>query len=168
MSAGATYEPISTTTLSGASSNVTFSSIPQTYTDLVLVTSIKNASTGLEGYRIQVNNDTGTNYSETYMHGDGSSASSSRITNNNGMNNGLSSSSSGSEYSINMNNFFNYTNTTSYKTVLSTIHAATNGPWLNVSVWRNTSAITSIKIANQSGNNFGTGSTFTLYGITAA
>ena len=41
----ATYEPIATTTLGSAQATVTFSSIPGTYTDLVLITNSRSDST---------------------------------------------------------------------------------------------------------------------------
>jgi hypothetical protein len=62
----------------------------------------------------------------------------------------------------------NYANGTSHKTALS--RASTEGGsqvFANTWLWRNTAAITSIKIEAASGN-LDTGSTFTLYGILAA
>ena len=62
----------------------------------------------------------------------------------------------------------NYSNATTYKTVLwrdnsNTYVAAQAG------LWRSTSAITSITLStNSSATNFASGSTFSLYGILAA
>ena len=55
-----TYEPLATTTGTGSSTTVTFTTIPQTYTDLVLVCSDINAQTTDIGVRF--NNDSGSNY----------------------------------------------------------------------------------------------------------
>ena len=74
-----TYEPISTQTLGTAPTTVTFSSIPQTYTDLVLVFNSK--STTLNYPYLTVNSDTGANYSRTYLAGSGSAATSGRQIN---------------------------------------------------------------------------------------
>ena len=63
--------------------------------------------------------------------------------------------------------FQNYSNTTTYKTVLSRGNNASNLVEAFVGLWRSTSAITAIDIKTQSGN-FSIGSTFTLYGIKAA
>jgi hypothetical protein len=65
----------------------------------------------------------------------------------------------------------NYSNSTTYKTVLNRTNYAGSGGWTvaSVGLWRDTSAITSIRIAiseTQTGN-FISGSTFTLYGIKA-
>jgi hypothetical protein len=71
MAAGATYEPIATTTLGTATSSFTFSSIPATYTDLRLVIGWVSGTNP----RIRFNSDTATSYSQTAMYGDGTAAS---------------------------------------------------------------------------------------------
>jgi hypothetical protein len=63
----------------------------------------------------------------------------------------------------------NYANTTTYKTIISRGDSA--GFWniANVALWRKTpEAITSITVFPAGLNNWIAGSTFTLYGITAA
>ena len=79
MAAGATYEPISTTTLGSAVTSFNFNSIPSTYTDLRLVLVATANSTQIYP-RFQVNSDTGTNYSFTRLRGDGTTASSAANT----------------------------------------------------------------------------------------
>ena len=63
--------------------------------------------------------------------------------------------------------FQNYSNTTTYKTMLSRANAA-GYVQARVNLWRSTSAINTIKISGQSGMTFNTGCTFTLYGILSA
>jgi hypothetical protein len=157
----ATYEPISTTTLGSAAATVTLSSIPSTYTDLVLV--ITNTSSGgLAGvYLGLINGDTGTNYSSTIIFGTGTTTGSGRNTSDTGVNIGLSNSTQCN----NIFQFMNYSNTTTFKTVLSRGNSASGQTRASVSLWRNTAAITSFEI---SGVTFDVGSTFTLYGIKAA
>ncbi len=77
-----TYEPIATTTLTSASSSVVFSSIPQTYTDLVVVFVGKNttANVAMTG-EFDLNGDGGNNYSSTQLNYDNTSG---RGTGNNG------------------------------------------------------------------------------------
>jgi hypothetical protein len=72
------------------------------------------------------------------------------------------------KYGINILHINNYSNSTTYKTVLARGNAATNLVEAFVGLWRNTNAITSISIICQNSKNFGSGSTFTLYGIKAA
>ena len=65
MAAGATYTPIATQTPGSNTASISFSSIPGTYTDLVLV--IDNAFTASGGYSysLSFNDDTASNYSNT-------------------------------------------------------------------------------------------------------
>ncbi len=160
MAAGATYEPIATTTLGSAQSSVTFSSISGAYTDLVLISdSILVSGTGAG--RLRYNSDSGSNYSNTYLYGDGSIAASGRAAN-------LTFNDYnfiGTSRSTSVCHIQNYSNSTTYKTFIS----RGNGGGITIAyagLWRNTAAITSIEVIGSS--NFNTGSTFTLYGIAAA
>ena len=57
-----TYTPIATQTLGSAAASVTFSSIPQGYTDLVLVDNVKSASgAGDSELDVRFNGDSGSN-----------------------------------------------------------------------------------------------------------
>jgi hypothetical protein len=155
-----TYEPIATTTLGSAASSVTFSSISAAYTDIVMVFN-GSLSVG-SGLTFQVNGAT-SGFSDTFLIGYGSSASSGRDSN-------VTSSFFGDIGTTNSTailNFMNYSNTTTFKTVLSRGSAAGNGVSASVGLYRSTSAVTEIKILAPSGN-ITTGSTFTLYGIKAA
>lgn len=163
-----TYEPIATTTLTSAQATVTFSSIPSTYTDLVLITFVKDNTGGVDGLRMRLNGDTGSNYSDTYLLGNGTAAQSNRNTNVTSMYNGLTADSAGSEFAINIHNFMNYSNTTTNKTAISRMNIASYGSWVEVALWRSTAAINSITITNGGGVNFAVNSSFTLYGIKAA
>jgi hypothetical protein len=164
MPAGSTYTPIATTTLGSAQANYTFTSIPSTYTDLVLVTSGSISSSADRGLQFRVNGDTGTNYSWTYLDGDGSTASSGRQTGDTSGNAGLASTST---IVTSIAQFLNYSNTTTFKTVLSRGSNAGSRVRASVNLWRNTSAITSITIFD-SAFNLNTGYTLTLYGIASA
>jgi hypothetical protein len=151
-----TYTPIASQTLGSAAASITFSSIPQGYTDLILIVSAGETVTNYS-YSIVLNSDTSSNYSYTQMYGNGSSASSNRGSNETkvslyGINSGTS-----------IVQFQNYSNTTTYKSALSR-----GGNNANVVVrahlWRSTSAINSMLITAD-GTSFTTGSTFSLYGI---
>jgi hypothetical protein len=164
MAAGATYTQIATTTLSSAQSSVTFSSISGSYTDLVLVTNGKMSAGSAVNNKITFNSDTGTNYSRTYVYGDGSSALSGRDSSQDNLGFIYWSSTNPSTTIIQIQN---YSNTTTYKTALArTSESGVAAAY--VGLWRSTSAITSITITRGSTNDFASGSTFSLYGITAA
>lgn len=159
-----TYEPIATTTLGSAASSVTFSSIAGTYTDLILVAVSANTSAATN-MTIQVNGDTGTNYSRTRINGSGTAASSSRNSNETRIYNG--DVGNPSVPSVNTIHFMNYSNTTTYKTVIGRYGEADIQTGAIVGLWRSTAAITSITV-NSDSNNFAIGSTFTLYGVKSA
>jgi len=171
MAAANTYTPIFTTTLGSAVSSYTFSSIPSTYTDLVLV--VNGASTADNpDVSIQVGNgsvDTATNYSSTYVNGSGSAAQSQRRTSTSSFYVTYYASPNTTAGSWFMKvDLQNYSNTTTYKSfLLRDGDAISHGVQAGVGLWRQTSAIDTIKILNLN-STFIAGSTFTLYGILAA
>lgn len=170
MAAGATYEPIATTTLSSNQNDITFSSIPATYTDLVIVFTGTSTTTGssTNGLRCRLNSDTGSNYSQTTISGNGSSASSARISSTTFFEGEIGQTSNTSP-SINIFEIMNYANTTTYKTILIRTNIANNVVQAHLVLYRSTSAITSITISRDFGTNqLKSGSTATLYGISAA
>lgn len=165
----ATYEPIATTTLGSDQLTVTFSDIPSTYTDLVVITNFGGFSTSFDNiWAINFNGSTANNYSQTVLYGDSATAASTRRTtaNTDGMiifwrtdNNSLTANG--------LINILNYSNTTTYKTVLN----RSNGTWAsaNVGLWQSTAAINSLTFRwLDTSQKYRTGSTFTLYGIKAA
>jgi hypothetical protein len=161
-----TYDKITAYTVPSAQATYTFSSIPATYTDLVLVMQAKN-SVGDSNVRLRFNSDTASNYSSTFLDGNGTSAFSSRVTNATFAyldNYGQIQNNFNSSIIVNI---MNYSNTTTFKTLIARANNAAKGVDAIVSLWRSTAAITSITLS-QGGNNFDTGSTFTLYGIKAA
>lgn len=156
-----TYDPIATQTLGSASASVTFSSIPSTYTDLIIVSNA--GSTVTTNDYIRFNGDTGANYSWTRIYGTGSAAGSSRGTNTNEGFIGDVTTTLATE----ILQIQNYTNTTTYKTVIARSSNSSSAVTASVSTWRNTAAITSITLLPGS-TTWIAGSTFTLYGIKAA
>jgi hypothetical protein len=166
----ATYEPIATTTLGSAAASITLSSIPATYTDLRLV--IVARGTTADNCSIQFNNDTGTNYSETGLQGNGSAAASWRRTNVAyiRLTNAAGLPTAANTFLMNTYDIFNYAGST-YKTVLGVNSNDQNGSGDSgrlAGLWRSTSAITSIKIFTNFGADFTIGTTATLYGILKA
>ena len=165
----ATYEPIATTTLTTDTGTVTFSSIPQTYTDLVaIIANVKNNFAGTGGVYdrfMRFNGDSGANYSVTNIQGNGSTASSNRFSNDNHF------SASFPRASDQPGSFIvhiqNYANTTTNKTA---IWRTTNPSVLTnaaVGLYRSTAAITSVTFIVDP-NLFTSGSVFSIYGVKAA
>ena len=164
-----TYEPIATNTLASATASVTFSSIPQTYTDLVcVVMAQKTASGSGSGYNIRFNGVSTTDYSTTYLEGSGGSASSYRATTQpNQLAGALTSNAVASHFDVNTNQVMNYANTTTYKTTLTRYNDNEYGYLgAGVSLFARTEAINSVTFFTAS--TFAIGCTFTIYGIKAA
>ncbi len=156
---------IATTTLGSAASSITFSGISSTYTDLRLV--IVGTSDTTLSHRIQYNNDTATNYSNTYMSGTGSSAVSGRTTGDTSIR--FASVQVGVSSTIPYFaavDIFSYAGSTNKTNLVMTSNDQNgSGDVLQVvGLWRSTAAITSVKLFLASGN-FNAGTTATLYGI---
>jgi hypothetical protein len=152
-----TYHPIANHATTGTVSSYTFSSIPSTYTDIILII---NDMGGDTSYKINVNGDTGSNYSSTFMYGETSAVS------------GRGSSATaaptvGRRPGNTIIQFQNYSNTTTNKTFISRGNASNHIVIATASLWRSTAAINSITVTPESGS-FASGVTFALYGIKAA
>lgn len=161
MAAGPTYTPIATVS-AGGTTTVTFSSIPSSYTDLVLIIGGAYDSQGYAYFSF--NNDSGSNYSYNRMlaYSGGLLADAQTSTA------GDDAFSLGTSSGTIIANIQNYSNTTAYKTMLVREGYAGVATGLYTYLWRSTSAITSMQITPQSSATWSTGTTLTLYGIAAA
>ena len=166
MPAGSTYSTIATTTTSGSQVSVTFNSFSG-YTDLVLVVTAKDNNGGLDGTaNLTFNGDTAANYSTTYLFGTGSTAGSVRVTNSS-QTPVLVTGSTANNFGTTIVQIMNYSNATTFKTLLSRGNSAESAAAARVGMWRNTAAITSLT-ATAAGGSWVNSSTFTLYGISCA
>jgi hypothetical protein len=169
-----TYTLINSNTLSSSATSITFSTIPATYTDLVLKASARTDDTNVYGaMTLEYNGGGGGLYGNILLQGDGTTASSAR------------SSSLGNQRSLYASNGNSATGNTfsntewyipSYifanKKVVSLYAAGeTNATTAYITYysgrWEGTAAINSITIG-AGGSNFLTGSSFYLYGISNA
>ena len=161
-----TYTALRTTTLSSSASSVTLDLTGVTgYTDLVLVINGSNP-TGDDSYGIRFNGDTtNTNYSTTGLYGTGTVAGSFRSSNDTRLDAGRTSTTN----STSIINIQNYSNTTTYKTVLSRGNNAGGVVIAQAGLWRvSTPAISTITVSIYSGYTISAGTTFTVYGVAAA
>lgn len=147
---------LSTITLQGTATDVTFSSIPNVYRDLILVIDGIVSAGGGEVIRINFNGDTtSANYPTVYMDGNGSATSSSTENRRFGL---LYPTRTVITASI-----VDYSATNKHKTWLSRAGAAANVVFAGSGRWANTAAINTIRIFPDA-NGFAAGSTFSLYG----
>jgi hypothetical protein len=164
-----TFVKIASATVgAGGASSIDFTSIPGTYTDLIILTSLRttrntgdaasisitfNGSSSSRSSRILYGNGSGTlSYTDTILEG-GFAAQNTGTTAN---------TFSNHQYYIS-----NYAGSNNKSLSIDSAHennATTAYALLNSALWSNTSAITSIKLENV-GFNFVQYSTATLYGI---
>jgi len=159
---------------SGGASSVTFSSIPSTFTDLKVVTSIRTTRSNTDpGADIQVyfNGSGGTAYSLKELRGIGSGTPGSGSTTGAaylGFLIGHSSYGTANTFANTEIYIPNYTSS-NYKSVSCDSVIENNGTTafanLYAGLWSNTSAITSITIADNNSSSFVQYSSFYLYGI---
>ena len=163
-----TYEPIASTTLSTAAASITFSSIPQTYTDLRIVF-LESSSNGAT-QTLNFNGDFGTSYNNTLFAGNGgtmynwSDSNVSRIIIDYFVSGGSATIPAFKTIDI-----FSYT-TTRFKSTLYTNSNDQNGSGSNekgVGIWTGNDAVTSLTLGRASGNYLA-GTRATLYGILRA
>jgi hypothetical protein len=162
-----TYEPIATQTLGSSAATVTFSSIPGTYTDLVLV-SVFGSTNGMDIF-IRFNGDSGGNYGSVRMFTNSSIAGSvlsGKAASITGIQPRTSVNQLTTVTTILKSNIMNYSNTTTYKNVI-TRYDYPGQTETDTGSWFNTAAITSLTLVSD-GQQFTSGSIFTLYGIKAA
>lgn len=158
------YQSLSNST----TASVTFSNIPATFQDLVVV--IFAGATGASSMTLRLNGDGGNNYSTTVLYGNGSSALSTRYTSQAAMYanyNGIPSATS--VYGAFTFNILNYANSSTNKTLLMRTAADANGSgWTELCVgrWAGTAAVNSLSIF--AGAFYTSGSTFALYGVRAS
>jgi hypothetical protein len=169
-----TYTLINSNVLTTSAATVSFTSIPATYTDLVLRISNRSTASGtVLASALIFNSSSAANYSSTILEGNGTSGSSFRMTNDTqaytyDINAADSTSNTFSSGEIYIPNYagtvakpFGVFGTSENNDAFSRIRASAN-------LWGLTNAITSITIQMYGGSNFASGSSFYLYGISNA
>jgi hypothetical protein len=169
-----TYTIIASNTLSSSAASVTFSSIPATYTDLVLRISARaNGSGLLAGLAIKFNGSTTSIYSNTNLFAYSSSGTSNRsssVASIPAMDNITDGGATANSFSSNELYIPSYTISQNKPSSLFSVvenKSATNFEWLvytGAGLYRDTAAISSIALTTNAGS-FVSGSSFFLYGI---
>jgi hypothetical protein len=160
-----TGDPIASITLVSAASSVTFSGIPQTYTDLLAVCRVRSTgAASTSGGTLRLNGDAGSNYSHTILFDVGSI----RAANVDRMR--VFGDIPTGAFATTFVHFASYANTNVNKAVLSAYGEAGSGISRIAGLWRSTSAITSISFFSNDGgsDSMESESTFDLYGVRGA
>ena len=165
------YELIETIELTSSAASIEFTSIPQDGTDLVLKVTSRNTSTSTLS-RFRINNDTTSSYTPLILRGNGSTVTSSSFA---PLNNPFAfeqtiSTDTANTFGNGQMYFSNYTSTTNKSISHDTVgenNGTTAWQTLIATSYTTTNPITSIQLFQTSGD-FATGTTASLYKITAA
>jgi hypothetical protein len=168
-----TYKKIASVTVgSGGAANIEFTSIPATYTDLVIKLSARDIEASVVNAGIiQFNGETATtNYSARWLYGTGSTAASLTRSGASGQFFYESNSANATASTFANLEFYipNYAGATVKSVSVDTAtenNATTADTILTAGLWNNTAAITSILVKPNGGVNWSQHSTATLYGI---
>jgi len=167
------YEAIASTTLSSSAASVVFSSIPSTYEHLQIrayMRSTSVADTFVRSY-FRFNSDTGTNYAEHNLVGNGSSPTSAAVITTTSCCNSIVSGSNAAAniYGVIIFDLLDYASSNKYRTARALSGVDTNGNGraaFSSGLWLNTAAVTSITLSLD--NNISAGSVVALYGLKSA
>jgi len=157
-----TYTPLATITLASTDSNITFDNIPSTYRDLILVCEYVTY-----GYtQIRFNGDSSNIYNTVTLYGTGSGAGTNSYTAQHIDTSNNVGDPDGSRVSLILH-VMDYAQTNKHKSTLLRVDSPSTGGYTHLQANRygTTTAISSLNII-QTGY-FGTGSTFSLYGVVA-
>lgn len=154
---------------SGGQASITFSSIPSTYTDLVLITSIRTSSTP-SGAVVIAFNGSSASMSTRAIYGNGSSVASYSASNSLGglVNISTTTANTFANSQLYIPNYAGSTNKSSSMDGVSENNATGANQFLNANLWSNTAAITSITLTPEGADNIVQHSTAYLYGVSNA
>lgn len=154
---------------SGGAASIDFTSIPNTYTDLVIKFSGRNSDAGQDQVWITLNSLT-TGFSNKVLYGNGSgsgqSSSISRYVANITTSGYTANTFSNAE--IYISNYAGSTNKSISSDIVNENNATTAYAVLSATLWSNTAAITSISLTPQTAGTFVQHTTAYLYGVSNA
>jgi hypothetical protein len=159
-----TYDLIASTTLGSNTRTITFTSIPSTYRDLVLVCNVTVVG-GSDLICLTFNNNT-SGYNTVTMEGNGSTAASGSQTNESNAKNTVIDYSISDVRSTVIIQIFDYAQTDKHKSILMKGGSSNLRMGASANRWANTAAINRLDVFTDSGTTtYSSGSTFHLYGI---
>jgi hypothetical protein len=165
--ASGAVQVIQTITTTSGATNVSFTSIPSTYTNLRISYQAALIGATWDDFLMRINNNTGNNYDRQLLQGRTSSATASETY---GANSITIANNTDTNGSIGQIIIPNYKNTVFDKMAVNYFYAKFGTSSTNqfVGVFggtlRSTAAVTQIDLFNSGSRAFVTGSTFTLYG----
>lgn len=160
-----TYDPISSFVLGSAATEVTFSSIPSTFTDLVVVARFEYNFDSQAFMRL--NGSSSSIYSTTQMIGTGTTMVAARTSGTTQWQLEYAAADYANQTIITVH-INNYANTNMFKTGICLTGSSGGEASRFAMLWRDTAAINSVTVGRSGSGQYIAGSTFALYGIKAA
>lgn len=163
-------QPIYTQTASGSVNTITFNNIPQTFTDFMILASVRSTYSSTVDYMLSwLNGDRSTIYSITKLEGTGSTVNSSRASGQNNFDIATYPGATATSNTYGSVSIYlpNYTGSNFKSLIIDAVsenNTTAAYQYLNANLYRSTSAITSMTLYAGNGN-FTNASTFSLYGI---
>lgn len=151
--------PLYTTTLAATATSVSIIAIPATYRDLRLV--VRGTTGGLNLILLKLNGDSGANYANIQMYGDGTNVGSSSGTGEVGTPIGIF----GTNQCVTTCDVMDYSATDKHKTVISRGNNSANTVRAWAGRWASTTAVNSVLVYPNAGDSFQIGTTISLFGI---
>jgi hypothetical protein len=173
---GGAFESIASANGTGSSGTITFSSIPGTYQSLHFRIRARSdwAGGATDVVKVVVNSDTGTNYVNHWLRGDGAAVSATFYTGLNELRfirGAAAGTAAANIVAVDVMDIHDYASTTRNKTFRWFGGQDNNGSGdvaLISGLWISTSAITSISFSPINGTNWTTATQISLYGIKGA
>jgi hypothetical protein len=159
------YTLIERKELTEAASSISFSNIPQFYTDLAVVCSLRGDQNANNGFTNIGFNSSTSNFSTRFLQGDGSGAQSGTgVRGIAYLSNAYYTSNTFDSTTVYIPNYTGSTNKSFSADSVVENNATLGWQFIVTGVWSNTAAINSIQITPNTGN-FVAGSSISLYGI---
>jgi len=159
---------IESKTLASAAAQIEFTAIPSTFTDLIILCSLRSTST--DAY-VNINlgfNSNTANFTARWLYGLGSGgtgSASSLVRYAGDLNTANDTANTFSNSSIYIPNYTGSTHSKSFSTdSVRETNASANASAISAGLWNDTAAITSVQLDSSDGN-FVVGSTISLYGV---
>jgi hypothetical protein len=165
---------IESKTLGTAQASIEFTSIPQTFTDLVVLMSVRSTrADGSEGARLRLGNtsiDTGNNYSNRLLQGNGSTVLSAENSSADRILAGgfVAATATSSTFANQMIYIPNYTGSQNKSISIDSVtenNITTAFQFIGASLWTNSSPVARLIVFGDAGDNLVAGSMVSLYGI---
>jgi hypothetical protein len=169
--AAGAYELISTTIADGSTGTITFSSLPSGYKHLQVRATIRSSrSSNVDSLRVRLNGNTGSNYANHRLYGQGSSVASDNDLSQTSMLGGLISSNQKatgifSAAVIDILDCFTANKKPVIRSFVGTQTAGVDYIQLTSGLFNSDAAVTSVTLFPTTGPNWVSGSRFSLYGI---